>query len=268
MKDTSPPSKASPIAWPGSRNTSRPSKSRVKGSRPSSPKRPTRVKSGSAKNSGKGSRGPRRNRRDEVLRRLGLTSEQVDGQPQIAPLLRQCGLLPSRIIEVLRVDQDENSVKVTALWDTLTPHARSAAGLEGVSLAVGITPRRLWELYAGATMMQSRESVGVMIAEALPKIMAVTLRQAKTPKGFTSREHILKAARVLPVPKGSTTNINVGGQPKELEEGEGGVSDGGTLEASDDFLMRAAKAMNGKQLPASVPTQVDDVIDDDEEEED
>ena len=138
--------------------------------------------------------------------------------------------------------------------------------MEGVSLAVGITPRRLWELYAGATMMQSRESVGVMIAEALPKIMAVTLRQAKTPKGYTSREHILKAARVLPVPKGSTTNINVGDK-KQLDDGdgeEGGVSDGGTLEASDDFLMRASKAMNAKQLPASTETVEDAEIIDDE----
>ena len=101
-----------------------------------------------------------------------------------------------------------------------------------------------------------------MIAEALPKIMSVTLRQAKTPKGYTSREHILKAARVLPVPKGSTTNINVGGQQKELEDG---VSDGGTLEASDDFLMRASKAMNAKQLPA--PVEDAEPIDDEEEDE-
>jgi len=199
-----------------------------------------------------------------VLRDLGLTSEQLASHAQIAPLVKQCGITPARIIEVLRGDQDENSIKVIALWDKLTPYSRSAAGLEGVALGVGIPPRRLWELYAGATMMQSRESVGVMIADALPAIMRVTIKQAKTKDGFTSREHILKAARVLPVPKGSTTNINVGGnnQSEQNELGDGG-EEGAIIESADDFLMRASRAMGAKQLPA--PTIEADVDESDDE---
>jgi hypothetical protein len=176
-----------------------------------------------------------------------VDSAALAAQPQISPLLKQCGILPARVIEVLRADHEGESRAVVALWDGLTPANRNLVGLEALAVAAKLTPRRLWELYAGATMMQSRESVGVMIADALPSIIRVTIKQAKTAKGFTSREHILKSARVLPVPKGSTTNINVGGQQPELEGGE--QEQGGMLEGADDFLMRASRAM-AKSLPA------------------
>lgn len=244
--------------WP---STSRPSKSREKSAPRPSRARPTPARKESASSLRKHSKGKRLSRRDAILHRLGLTSEQVDSQPQIASMLRQCGLNPTRFIEVLSVDQDESSIKAVALWNSLSPHSRSAAGLEGLALAIGITPRRLWELYAGAALTQSREMVGIMIAESLPEIMKVTIKQAKTPKGFTSREHILKAARVLPVPKGSTTNINVGAQPAELESGSEDES-GRTLESSDDALMKFSRAMGVKQLAAPV---VDAEVDDEED---
>jgi hypothetical protein len=191
------------------------------------------------------------------LRRLKVDVAALAAQPQIAPLLKQCGILPTRVIEVLRADQDDSSRAVVTLWDSLTPANRNLLGLEALAMAVDLTPRRLWELYAGATMTQSRESVGVMIADALPAIMRVTIKQAKTPKGFTSREHILKSARVLPVPKGSTTNINVGGPQGELESGDDD-GPGGMLEGADDFLMRASRAMGVKALPAPAQPEIID----------
>ena len=97
--------------------------------------------------------------------------------------------------------------------------------------------------------MQSRESIGAMIANALPEIMRVTIKDAKKVKGFASREHIFKAARVLPTPKGSVINIGV---PQQQEDDGGDDIDdapGGLLEGADDFLMKASRAM-AKSLPA------------------
>jgi hypothetical protein len=199
------------------------------------------------------------------LRRLKIDVDALAAQPQIAPLLKQCGILPIRVIEVLRADQDDLAHAVVTLWDTLTPASRSILGLEALAMASGLTPRRLWELYAGATMMQSREAVGVMIADALPAIMRVTIKQAKTPKGFTSREHILKSARVLPVPKGSTTNINVGDRQGEISEGDEPEEGKGLLEGADDFLMRASRAMGVKALPATTQPEIIDAELDEEE---
>lgn len=95
-----------------------------------------------------------RNRRDELLRRFGLTAEQVDGTNQVTPLLRKMGMLPSQLIEVLRTDDSPESRKIVAGWDQLTPANQRLIRLEGLALAVDLTTRRLWELYCGADLAQ------------------------------------------------------------------------------------------------------------------
>lgn len=184
-------------------------------------------------------------------------------QPQIQPLLKQCGLLPARIIEVLRADENDDSRSVVSVWDSMTRAERNILGMEAVAVAAGLTPRRLWEMYSGAAMVQSRESLGVMIAESLPAIMKVTIKEAKKVKGFSSREHIFKAARVLPTPKGSVINIGVP-QQQEMSDGDDDDAPGGLLEASDDFLMKASRAMGAKALPA--PSAEPEILDPEEDE--
>ena len=161
-------------------------------------------------------------------------------------------------------------MKFVQLWESLKPPNRSLIGLEALALACGMTPRRLWELYCGATMIQSREFLGVQIAEALPHIMRVTIRDAKKVKGYASREHIYKAARVLPTPKG--TVINLPGSPAQAQITDGGTVESGNSEdggmvlgSADDFMVRASKAMNTKALTAP-PLVV--VAEQDEEDED
>lgn len=122
--------------------------------------------------------------------------------------------------------------------------------MDAMAVAAGMAPRRLWDVYSGATRIQSMETLGVLIADSLPAIMKVTIKEAKKVKGFSSREHIFKAARVLPTPKGSVINIGVPSGKSEDDEEEG--PPGGLLEGADDFLMRASRAMGAKQLPAPV----------------
>lgn len=252
------------LRWPlkESRTTSA-DRRRGRESQSSSALQSTRAQRGSAKTSVRRSKGKHLNRREALLDRLGLTPQQVDASPAISPLLRQCGIHHERLIEVLRVDTDPDAAVVIGLWDALTPASRSLLGLEGLALAAKLTPRRLWEIYCGASLMQSRESVGAMIADALPAIMRVTIKQAKTAKGFTSREHILKAARVLPTPKGSVTNINLPAQ-NEPEKLESGSDDEGTLEEADGFLLATSRAMN-KRLPAPKPVEVAAIEEEDDE---
>lgn len=232
--------------------------------RSSAPPR-TRAK---AENSKSGRKGPR-NRRSELLNRLGVSAEQVSIHPQISPLLKQCGIDVKRLVEVLQSDMDPDSMKFVQLWDSLKPPNRSLIGLEALALACGMTPRRLWELYCGATMIQSREFLGVQIAEALPHIMRVTIRDAKKVKGYASREHIYKAARVLPTPKG--TVINLPGSPAQAQLTDGapaasndGEEGGLVLGSADDFMVRASKAMNTKALTAPPPIVVPEVDEEDE----
>ncbi len=191
------------------------------------------------------SRGKHRSRRSEILRRLDVDEDQLAEQPQIAPLLRLNGIRPERLVEVLRCDSNPESMKFVQKYDELTPAGRHLAGLEAIAVSVGLLPRRLWELFAGAALVQSKESIAVMIAMSLPEVMRVTIKGAKKAKGLADREHLFKSARILPTPKGSTTVINMGGQ-KELEEGKDDDDGKGDLEPADGFLLNTAKIMSPK----------------------
>jgi hypothetical protein len=250
-------------SWPS--KNSQASKNHAKNAQQNSVPRSTTAKRGNGKSAGRPRGSKNMNRRDHLLKRLNVDVEYLASQPQIAPLMKQCGILPARLIEVLRADENGASQTVVALWDSLTRASQNILGVDALSVAAGLTPRRLWELYSGATMIQSRESLGVLIAESLPTIMKVTIKEAKKVKGYSSREHIFKAARVLPTPKGSVINIGVP-QEKALEDGDDDDdAPGGLLESSDDFLMRASRAMSAKALPA--PAQPE-ILEPEEEEDD
>ena len=264
-KTPSSPSNSSGAA--SSRSNSWPaSKSHAKSAQQNSVPPSTTAKRGNGKSAGRPHGSKNKNRRDHLLQRLNVDPEYLASQPQIGPLLKQCGILPARLIEVLRADENEYSLKVVTLWDSLTRANQNLLGMEALSVAAGLTPRRLWELYSGASMVQSRESLGVLIAESLPTIMKVTIKEAKKVKGFSSREHIFKAARVLPTPKGSVINIGVP-QQKELEAGHESDGDYDDIESADDFLMRASRAMTAKALPAPAQPEILEPEEDEESDE-
>jgi hypothetical protein len=210
----------------------------------------------------------KRTRRSKLLQRLDVNPEELQSSAKVYPLLKRCDISPARVIEVLRADhQVEASRAVVAKWDDLSPSDRALLApevLEALAISSGLPPRSVWELYCRASMVQSREAVGVLIAESLPAIMRVTARQAKMPKGLASREHIYKAARVLPTPRGSVINIGVP-QQQELSEGDddGDFED---LESADDFLLRASKAMRVLPAPEKEPGIINADVDDDDDE--
>ena len=196
-----------------------------------------------------------RNRRAELLRRLKVDDAALAEHPQITPLLRINGIHPDRMVEVLRCDDQPESLMFVRQWDGLSTENRSLAGVEAIALSCGMTPRRLWELFQGASLVQARASVSVLIAESLPKIMQTAIKGAKTGKGHIDREHVLKAARILPVPKGSTTVINMPGHNADEDDDEA-MTSGGDLESADDFMLRASKAMGTKALPPVVIAEI------------
>jgi hypothetical protein len=181
---------------------------------------------------------------------LDVDCELLAAQPSIMPLLHRNAIRPEQVVEVLRCDTENESQAFVKLWDTLTPATRSIAGLEALAMAAELTPRRLWELFSGASMVQSRESVATMIALALPEVFRTTIRGAKKAKGHLDREHLYKISGSLPTPKGSVTNINLGKKAEELSDGD--EPDEKPLEESDQFIMRTADAMYIKALPAPV----------------
>jgi hypothetical protein len=127
------------LHWPGSEPRKK---------EPSSPRQPKKL--------GRPTGSKNMTRRDYLLRRLNVDVEFLASQPQISPLLKKSGILPDEVIAVLRADESPESRKLAALYHSLTPANRNILGLEALSVAAGLTPRRLWELYNGASLEQGR----------------------------------------------------------------------------------------------------------------
>src|SRR5574337_1628129 len=172
---------ASPTPSPGLPTTSAPPNPAATGDPPRSPRQRTVARTIRRKPGPKSK--PRADRRLQLMRKFGVSAEQVADAPQIAPLLKQNGVRRERFVEVLRCDREPESLAFVQFWDGLTASDRHDITLEVAALAASLTPRRLWELYHGATLMQAKESVAVMMAEALPAIMRRALSRAKTAKG-------------------------------------------------------------------------------------
>jgi hypothetical protein len=87
----------------------------------------------------------------------------------------------------------------------------------------------------------------MMLAAGMPQVVARSMKQAKTAKGFADREWMLKAGKILPIPKGAQIAIQNNTavvEPKELEPGH-------TWKYPEDRLKEIVAVTNPKQLEAS-----------------
>ena len=145
-----PPPASNVSQWPVSESQTTSTRRAAKSaSQPSLAQRRTAKKSGTASKSAKVSKHKRMNRRDSILRKFDVDPVELARTPPMTPFLRQNNIKIDRFIEVLRCDQDEDSQEFVQFWDEQTPATRSIVGLDGLAMAVDLTPRRLWELFCG-----------------------------------------------------------------------------------------------------------------------
>lgn len=134
--------------------------------------------------------------------------------------------------------------------------------IEELFLLAGMTARRFGEVLIGALMQQGADASRLMIAAAMPNV-SETLIQAATERqpimdnkgnlvGYANPdmkaiEIFGKISRMLPMPKGSSTVINIGQPEGEGDEGSA------ELEPMDDFLLELGQ-ITRNQLPAPSKT--------------
>ena len=88
--------------------------------------------------------------------------------------------------------------------------------------------------------------VQMMLAAGMPSVVARSMKQAKTAKGYADREWMLKAGKILPIPKGAQTAIQINAPVAETKQLEGGH----TWKYPEDRLKEIVAVTNPKQLEA------------------
>ena len=128
---------------------------------------------------------------------LGL---EVDARPKtnLAWLLRKAGL-GKTAIEYLKFSKGEQARQIVELYHSLNATERKAVTIDYLILAAGADPPHIWgclneELYRVRGMEAS-----LLVCLALPDAMRVTVREARKAQGHSAREHLFKAAGILPV---------------------------------------------------------------------
>lgn len=186
----------------------------------------------------------------EVKWRLDAEDDEVwepDSEPIIAtPLMKSVEGGIDHCITCLRASSDEDAQAFIEMWDSLSATDRKNLRLEDVAHAAGIGAVRLSEVTNTAVFFYGNMQTQMMLAAGLPKIVATSIKQAKTAKGLADREWMLKAGKILPIPKGAQTAIQINTPEAEIKQ----IESGHTWQYPEDRLKAITGVLNPRQLEA------------------
>ena len=222
--------------------------------------KPTRKRKRSAKCTKNSKPSPPISPAEAAQRKLG--SLNAIGSPKITPRMILAAGGKQGIFEALGCDDSPEAVAFMEVYRSFSEAERDNFTIEELFLLAGMTARRFGEVLIGALMQQGADASRLLIAAAMPNV-SETLIQAATERqpimdnkgnlvGYANPdmkaiEIFGKISRMLPMPKGSSTVINIG-QP---EDGE--VEGSAELQSVDDFLMEL-QSVTRNQLPAPAKT--------------
>jgi hypothetical protein len=138
-------------------------------------------------------------RRARVLRKLGVSADQLASAPQITPLLKDTSGSLKSVLEAMRFSQDPVVRCFLAKRDSLGVWARANTPWEVIALAAGIDLLHL----LGAALLARREltvTAGKLIAMShLPEVMRKQIEYALLPGGWRERDSLHKFLGLLPM---------------------------------------------------------------------
>lgn len=202
-------------------------------------------------------------RRTKALERL-KTRWQLDNEdgtfepetePIITPMLKMVDGGINHCITVLRAHDDDDARDFLSMWDQCSQQDRGVLSVEEISHAAGVGSLRLAEVTQTALFLYGNMQTQMMMAAGLPQIVAQSIKQAKRPKGLADREWMLKAGKILPIPKGAQiaiqNNLSEGREAPQLPEGSH------EWKYPEDRLKEIVAITNPKQLAAANPEHTD-----------
>ena len=187
---------------------------------------------------------------ERLHNRWNLDNEECEWEPQtepvITPMLQAVEGGIEHCITALRAHEDEDAQAFVEMWDKCTATDRKHLKVEEIAHAAGVGSLRLAEVVNTALFLYGNMQVQMMLAAGMPQVVARSMRQAKTAKGYADREWMLKAGKILPIPKGAQTAIQINAPVAETKQLEGGH----TWKYPEDRLKEIVAVTNPKQLEA------------------
>jgi hypothetical protein len=176
---------------------------------------------------------------------------EPETEPAITPMLKMVDGGIAHCLTALRAHDDDDARDFLATWDGCRECDKKFLSIEEISHAAGLGSLRLAEVIQTALFLYGNMQTQMMMAAGLPKIVAMSIQQARKPKGLADREWMLKAGKILPIPKGAQiaiqNNLSEGNETHQISEG------GHEWKYPEDRLKEIVAITNPKQLGAGVP---------------
>jgi len=174
-------------------------------------------------------------RRNEALRRIGVTPEQMLGKAIITPQLKMAVGGLKAVLEALRASDDEDAVAFLSKYDQVPVGDREKLTWEEIAVAAGISPKVLM----GASMIALRDvqqnTASIMAMTNHPKIMQKRIAFAKREGGVRDRDAIDTHLGFLPTKNGAVINNRI--QVANLPSGPNGDREEREIEVPQDLQM-------------------------------
>lgn len=173
-------------------------------------------------------------------------------EPIITPMLKSVDGGIGHCVQALRAHDDEDAQTFLEMWDRCTRTERNCLTVEEIAHASGVGSLRLAEVVQTALYLYGNMQTQMMLSAGLPAVVATSLKNAKKIKGYADREWMLKAGKILPIPKGAQTAIQINaGEPREQKQLEGGHE----WKYPEDRTKQIMAVVNPKQLEAGTLTE-------------
>lgn len=199
---------------------------------------------------------PKAIERLKSLWRLDAEDDDVwepETEPIITPMLKSVDGGIEHCVQALRAHDDEDAQAFLSVWDRCTKTERTCLTVEEIAHAAGVGALRLAEVTQTALFLYGNMQTQMMLAAGLPAVVAQSLKQAKTQKGYADREWMLKAGKILPIPKGAQTAIQINAGEAEVNQKQ--LSEGGhEWRYPEDRLKEITAVLNPRQLESGQST--------------
>lgn len=147
--------------------------------------------------------------RAKALADIGVKDGDYLTVPQLTPIWKQANGGIAAVISALRSSNAPEARAFLNVYDTITKRAREVLFVEEIALAAKIPDLLAFRTIAiAAVCIDTEDAAKLMLASSRPELIAASLAQAVTKKGFADRELLLKASGTMPTPRGATVLIN------------------------------------------------------------
>src|SRR5215471_7359218 len=198
-------------------------------------------------------------KRDLAYQHLGINSQDVERVPFLWPNLRGIARRLNRgraedaplvcPLDLLQWSEDPEARKVLQKYLSVPESYRRLLPAEAYCCAAAVSPWRILEIVTGVAVRLGAQASAILAAIWHPRVVEKTIEMALTDEGTVDRNALHRATGFTPLPKGSTTIVNV------QQNSHGQVPSVAAPRPEDTIRILAARFNEERQTPPVPPVR-------------